>query len=533
MAQPKNIRYRPSTGRLVLPPVSSSGNLGVPKKRAKKVLWAKTTDLEAPAIPPLDGFTPTAAYSAVRKLFSTYNDDFYTINNGKVSSLRDQSGNGRHLNQNNASLRPALGTSFGKTALDFTAAGGEYLIGPNVSEFITATTGFMIVSFAARGVQRSGTNQLSNRIISDAAEAGSITATNNSSVIGVYGFQYDGSYDSTPTQTIIGGSPYVVSLRKTATTLYCRVNLGAEVQVANGSLTALNYALYMSSPSDFNHNGPIYEFATWAVAPTSDERDEIVQAFMSTIDTPITSPDLSGYPDATTTGTFGSLTNSVGDLIINENNVVIQNLNITGSVTINGNGVTLKNCKITSGGFATVNMVGDNVTVSRCEINGNIGLGTRGVNVVGDNSTIEYCNIYNCEDGIYLTGSDGITITNNYIHDLNSSEASPHYDGIATDGGITHVLIRHNTVLNSFTQTSSVMIANTFAGCSNILIDNNYLAGGGYTLYVDAQFGGGPITNVSVTNNYVSKGSTGFFNFNATTPSSSGNREAQTGTLLA
>ena len=96
-------------------------------------------------------------------------------------------------------------------------------------------------------------------------------------------------------------------------------------------------------------------------------------------------------------------------------------------------------------------------------------------------------------------------IQDNYIHDLKATQA-PHYDGIQLDGGVSNVIIRHNTVINDYGQTSAVMIDNYFGPISNITVDNNLLVGGGYTIYVDGQFNGGSITGVSITNNHMGQG---------------------------
>ena len=75
--------------------------------------------------------------------------------------------------------------------------------------------------------------------------------------------------------------------------------------------------------------------------------------------------------------------------------------------------------------------------------------------------------IHNVEDGIYLTRSDAL-IQDNYIHDLRSDWSGPHYDGIATDGNISNIVIRHNTIFNEHGQTSAVMLGNYFGPVSNV-----------------------------------------------------------------
>ena len=61
-------------------------------------------------------------------------------------------------------------------------------------------------------------------------------------------------------------------------------------------------------------------------------------------------------------------------------------------------------------------------------------------------------------------------------------------------------------MINEFKQTSAVMIDNYFGAIKNIVVDRNRLIGGGFTVYSDGQFSGGPIKEVKITNNRMGKG---------------------------
>jgi hypothetical protein len=67
-------------------------------------------------------------------------------------------------------------------------------------------------------------------------------------------------------------------------------------------------------------------------------------------------------------------------------------------------------------------------------------------------------------------------IRDNYGHNLLAS-VSPRYDGIQIDGGVSNVVIDHDTIFNSHNQTSTVMIDNRAGGISNIGVNNNLLVG--------------------------------------------------------
>ena len=76
---------------------------------------------------------------------------------------------------------------------------------------------------------------------------------------------------------------------------------------------------------------------------------------------------------------------------------------------------------------------------------------------------------------------------------------------------LRNVTIEHNTVdLTGHDQTSAVMIDNYFGTIDNIVVNNNRLLGGGYTVYSDGQFTGGSITNVAFTGNRLGRGYWGY-----------------------
>jgi hypothetical protein len=112
----------------------------------------------------LDGLSPTAAFSASRKLFDAYAGAFYTEVTGVteptvVSVAKDQSGNGRDLSQSDPVYRPFISASgpnnrnafrnrvgswynLGRTpASDFVAAGSKYVVVSFIADAVTGNTG--------------------------------------------------------------------------------------------------------------------------------------------------------------------------------------------------------------------------------------------------------------------------------------------------------------------------------------------------------------------------------------------------------
>ncbi|MFB6452970.1 Ig-like domain-containing protein [Bradyrhizobium tunisiense] len=230
------------------------------------------------------------------------------------------------------------------------------------------------------------------------------------------------------------------------------------------------------------------------------------------------------WPDATNTGVSAgvTLTPHYGDLVIDTAGAVISGLDIYGSVFINAPNVTLENCKVTTDAFYAVR-VATGVTgavIQHNEING-VGTGNDGDYGIMGQGTFIANNIYNVENGIGVDGGNTL-IQDNYIHDMIAS-GSPHYDGISIDGKNYDITIRHNTVINDHTQTAAIMIDNYFGPVSNVTVDNNLLYGGGYNIYSSAQFNGGSVTGVSITNNHMGGGYWGPTAFTGNTPVYTGN----------
>jgi hypothetical protein len=126
---------------------------------------------------------------------------------------------------------------------------------------------------------------------------------------------------------------------------------------------------------------------------------------------------------------------------------------------------------------------------------------------------IDSCNIHEIGHGIDV--SDGqVVVQNSYIHDLNAA-ASSHYDAVYFGGNNDpnfSLHIQNNTFINTNTQTSAIFTENYFGGVNNVMVNNNLLVGGGYTVYsvsnaqVIENGSGGPVSNISYTNNDIGSG---------------------------
>jgi hypothetical protein len=232
-----------------------------------------------------------------------------------------------------------------------------------------------------------------------------------------------------------------------------------------------------------------------------------------------TTSTLVGFPDANSTGVRDGVTlRQVGNMTVTTPGAIISGLEIHGTLRIEADNVTVRDCKIVNEGGWHGILIPDGNTgavVEFCDIIGP-------VNGISGTGTFRSNDFSSNDNGINVYGPS--LIVDNYIHDM-SGGADAHYDGIEINGG-GGTTIRHNTIINDHDQTSAVMINNDFGAVPGIIIDNNYLAGGGYTIYSDGRFSSTDlITGVQITNNYLGQGYWGYFAFWNNTPLVSGNHE--------
>jgi len=243
---------------------------------------------------------------------------------------------------------------------------------------------------------------------------------------------------------------------------------GGEVLLAtwtdlNGAFRSSTYNVPMPLPVDASASGSIQVLGHATVPPTV---------------TP------SAWPDATNTGPTGTLTAS-GSLTVSTNGTTVQNLHITGKLTINASNVTVRNCRITNTTERYVVQIQGGRTgilFEDTEIDGNL-YATHGL--VFNNYTMRRCNIHRCGDGLHI--GPNTTVEDTYVHTLAHNlfyVAAPHYDCVQALGGSNIVLRRNNFVGRFRDQTSAIIMSAFNNNLGNVLIENNRLANGGFTLYL-------------------------------------------------
>ena len=222
------------------------------------------------------------------------------------------------------------------------------------------------------------------------------------------------------------------------------------------------------------------------------------------------------YPSSDNTGAKGALTKiGPGDLmtghgwkfdaaigLIAEDGAVVENLDIQGGVQVLGNNVTIRNSRITLGGetmgisirHAKNTLVED--TTVRSDGKDRLMVGVKDVYGDASGTVLRRVDVSGASTAIQM--DEGI-LEDSYIHDLEMRDGD-HVNGVTSNGGSSPFIIRHNTILNSFSQTDAISLFQDFGIQENRLIEDNLIAGGGYSIY-----GGegvkGKSSNIKILNN--------------------------------
>jgi len=182
-----------------------------------------------------------------------------------------------------------------------------------------------------------------------------------------------------------------------------------------------------------------------------------------------------------------------GSITVNTAGAVIENIDVSGQITINAPGVTIRN-------FRANNIVnnGHSSTFEDGEIHGQQNSSADGV--TGSGYTARRLNVHHVNDG-FKAGTN-TTIEGSWIHDLvfvSNGGSWTHNDGVQVMSG-SNIIIRNN-VFERNRGNAAVFLKPDFGRIDNVIVDNNILGGGGYTLYsIDANGYGAP-SNVRIRNN--------------------------------
>jgi hypothetical protein len=170
-------------------------------------------------------------------------------------------------------------------------------------------------------------------------------------------------------------------------------------------------------------------------------------------------------------------------------------MRVDGSITVLACNVTLKNVEVDSGEPYTGDNTPDEFAIwlkqdENCNVNldhvsvitkpaPNVYMTTGVRNAYGGSITMTSSKIVGAQIGIVGVGAG--TFQDNYMV-LGPTMRGDHNEDIEVSGS-TNVTFKHNTFLNPNEQTAALALFTEFGSNTNMLVQDNLLAGGGYTCY--------------------------------------------------
>ena len=223
-------------------------------------------------------------------------------------------------------------------------------------------------------------------------------------------------------------------------------------------------------------------------------------------------PSSCGFPDDTNTGVPSGMTLKMvpgqvssgpgwhydprGWVTVDGKGAALSGLYIPHNVDVTASNVTINNVQVVNSGPSSFGISlrhTSNVTIENSTVRGTNATTGRVANAIDDlygDSTgmvIKNNNISNWRTGVQV--SSGL-VTGNYIHNPGYL-AGDHNNGIYNTGSTQPLTISGNTIFNNIGQTDDITLEASTGGktIANKTIQNNLLAGGGYSIYGGASQG--------------------------------------------
>lgn len=188
------------------------------------------------------------------------------------------------------------------------------------------------------------------------------------------------------------------------------------------------------------------------------------------------------WPNADNTGVPADLALSPSDgMIVTSDGQVIEALEVAGAIVVRASDVVIRNCRITHDTTAIRFEEGTNLRVERVTFVGADAATLDGAIQAWGDLHVRRIQVRGFGEGIDLFGAGGL-IEDSYFHDMANAEGEL-MDGIEA-WQAAHLTIRHNVI--EMPEGNSVIklpLDVPVPGGDDVLIENNLLAGGGYTVY--------------------------------------------------
>ena len=211
------------------------------------------------------------------------------------------------------------------------------------------------------------------------------------------------------------------------------------------------------------------------------------------------------WPNEENTGATGPYRVIQGRTLTRDG-AVLENVQIEGTLTIRANNVTLRNVLVRANSYYGILIYGTGTVIEDSTVTGTNPDTMAGIAAIeGGTFTASRIEVVGVEDGVRL--ADDCVLRDSLIHGL-AGDPTSHFDGATADGGFRRWRIIHNTILNPHDQTAAVWVGDARYGPSEGELRDNYLAGGGYSIYAGPGIGKGirVVDNVFSTRYYPRSG---------------------------
>jgi hypothetical protein len=218
-------------------------------------------------------------------------------------------------------------------------------------------------------------------------------------------------------------------------------------------------------------------------------------------------PSACGYPDATNTGVpRGTRLERVdGTVELRSPGMVYSGREVHGQIRVLARDVTIEKVRVVSDAYYPISTFGEDKQPTGTVIR-DVEIDMQGQEeakgIAFDNYSATRVWFHNGLDCAHA--GTNVVITDSFC-DLPRLPpgSSAHADGFQSDGGANQVF-RHNTIRNPNGQTSAILLSTNTAPIDKVVIEDNLMSGGGYTVYCGTGEGG-VATNTAYTNNVISR----------------------------
>jgi len=192
---------------------------------------------------------------------------------------------------------------------------------------------------------------------------------------------------------------------------------------------------------------------------------------------------------------------------------VLENVSLDHcEIAVNTTGAIIRNVKLnqTAPELWAIWVGSGDVTISDTEVYGN-GTGQTSVQYAvylrdQARATIQRVNFHHCADCVQ---GEHVVLKDSWFHTFANIAGVSHVDGFQCNSTCDGTVIDHNFIDVDQDQTGAVSLFQDFGIPRNVLVQNNWLRGAGWTIYGGAGTRGTP-TNIRILNNTVDPGQYGW-----------------------